>query len=38
MAINGRDIVEYLKQFIGTPYVWGGNSLSKGVDCSGLVQ
>lgn len=22
----------------GTPYVWGGNSLSSGVDCSGLVQ
>lgn len=22
----------------GTPYVWGGNSLSTGVDCSGLVQ
>lgn len=22
----------------GTPYVWGGNSLSKGIDCSGLVQ
>jgi cell wall-associated NlpC family hydrolase len=22
----------------GTPYIWGGNSLSTGVDCSGLVQ
>lgn len=38
MAFDGADFVNYLKQFLGTPYVWGGNSLSSGVDCSGLVQ
>lgn len=26
------------KQYLGLPYVWGGTDLSKGVDCSGLVQ
>ena len=31
------DIVEYAKQFLGNPYVWGGTSLSKGADCSGFV-
>lgn len=31
-------LVNYAKQFLGTPYVWGGNSLENGVDCSGLVQ
>lgn len=30
-------IVQYAKQFLGTPYVWGGTSPS-GFDCSGLVQ
>lgn len=34
----GSDLGDYAKKFIGTPYVWGGNSLTKGVDCSGLVQ
>jgi hypothetical protein len=37
-TFSGTDLVNYLKQYIGTPYVWGGNSLSSGVDCSGLVQ
>lgn len=38
MAVNGTDIADWAKQWTGTPYVWGGNSLSGGVDCSGLVQ
>jgi len=38
MAVSGQDIVNYAQQFLGTPYVWGGNSLKSGVDCSGLVQ
>ena len=38
MAINGAELADWAKQWTGTPYVWGGNSLSGGVDCSGLVQ
>lgn len=38
MAVNGVSIGDYASQFVGTPYVWGGNNLSSGVDCSGLVQ
>jgi hypothetical protein len=37
-GISAQDIVSYGEQFEGTPYVWGGNSLTSGVDCSGLVQ
>lgn len=36
--VLGEEVVEYAKQFIGTPYVWGGNDLKKGVDCSGLTK
>lgn len=31
-------VIEAARSALGTPYVWGGNSLSGGVDCSGLVQ
>ena len=35
---KGEEVVSFAKQFIGTPYVSGGNSLTSGVDCSGFVQ
>ncbi|MEG0325194.1 MAG: C40 family peptidase [Cellulosilyticaceae bacterium] len=35
---QGEEVIEYAKQFIGTPYIYGGNSLTKGVDCSGFTS
>ena len=32
------ELVNYSKQFLGNPYVWGGTSLTNGADCSGFVQ
>lgn len=34
---KGEEMVAYAKQFLGTPYVWGGTDLKRGVDCSGFV-
>lgn len=31
-------VVSYAKRFLGCPYVYGGNSLSHGTDCSGFVK
>lgn len=33
-----KEIVEYALKFVGNPYVWGGESLTRGADCSGFVQ
>lgn len=33
----GEQVVAYAKQFLGTPYSWGGTDLTGGVDCSGFV-
>lgn len=32
-----EDIIQYAKQFIGNPYIYGGNSLTNGIDCSHFV-
>lgn len=35
--VSGGAVVGYANQFVGNPYVWGGNSLTNGCDCSGFV-
>ncbi|MDF2595602.1 MAG: hypothetical protein K0R69_1943 [Clostridia bacterium] len=37
-ATQGEEVVAYAKQFLGGRYVYGGNSLTGGVDCSGFTQ
>ena len=37
-GVSGSSVVSYAMQFEGNPYVWGGNSLTNGVDCSGFVH
>lgn len=38
LAQRGQSVVDYAKQFIGNPYVYGGTSLTRGTDCSGFVK
>ena len=35
---QGAKIVEYALQFMGNPYVWGGTSLTEGIDSSGFTK
>lgn len=37
-SVKGTAVVAYALKFVGNPYVWGGNSLTKGCDCSGFVH
>lgn len=35
---SGSSVVSYACQFVGNPYVWGGESLTNGADCSGFIK
>lgn len=35
---DGWAVVQYARQYLGYPYVLGGNSLTGGIDCSGFTQ
>ncbi len=37
-GVSGNDVVAYASQFVGNPYVYGGNSLTEGCDCSYFVM
>lgn len=37
-SATGNAVVDYGLQFLGTPYVYGGSSLTGGIDCSGFTQ
>ncbi|MDO4834026.1 MAG: G5 domain-containing protein [Bacillota bacterium] len=36
-TMNGTELVDFGKKFVGNPYRWGGTSLTNGADCSGFI-
>ena len=37
-TVSRQAIVDFAMQFLGHPYVWGGDSLTNGTDCSGFTM
>lgn len=37
-TLSGSAVVAEAKKYLGNPYVYGGNSLTKGIDCSAFTQ
>lgn len=37
-GVDGSDVVQNAKKYLGIPYVWGGNNPKIGLDCSSFVQ
>ncbi|MBQ7432406.1 MAG: C40 family peptidase [Lachnospiraceae bacterium] len=38
VSATRQALINYGMQFLGVPYVWGGNDLASGVDCSGFTR
>ncbi len=37
-GVTLTDITDFASQYIGNPYVWGGNDPNNGIDCSGFTK